>query len=562
MLYQYGYHPWEVGLKPETVRADLKFVVNTFDDKNPPMRVSPPNFPHIKGVTSWTPNLRNVPGSMLGFGKRVARAIPVPDDGLQMQFFDYVKNVLIPQFPILPEDTDISVESWLTPDNTPTYTESRRQELRDLYHQNGIGPLSKRDVKCKSFIKEETYPEPKHYRTINSRSDQAKITFGPLLKPVEKEVFKKPQFIKYIPVPQRPRYITELLYRPGAKYLVSDYTAYESHFTARVIEHVEYALYEHMLQKVTGAGPLLAELKRALCGTNYCRFKHFTGVVSATRMSGEMCTSLGNGFTNWALMSFAAEYHNTEVSGVVEGDDGLFTFKNNIIPDEAFFARLGFTVKLETVPSLAEAGFCGMYFDPNDKIVVADPIEPLANFGWFPTKYIKAKTSRYLELLRAKSYSLAYQYAGCPVLQSLGQYGLRMTKHIDLRRYLNKDRNISGWEKEQLLEALGAKIVAVEVPMNTRLLVEKQFGITVRQQLDIEAYLDGLTMLQPLDLPQLYDIMPHGYKVCWSHYVVYNEAECQDLGLKRYGYELDIYAEIIDFTRLAQRNSVDRRLLS
>ena len=562
MLYQYGYHPWQVGLKPETVRQDLRFVVNTYEDKNPPMRISPQNFPHIKGATPWTPNLRNVPGSMLGFGKRVARAIPIPDIDLQNEFFAYVKEKLLPQFPILPEDTDISPETWLTPENTPTYTETRRQEFRDLLAQNGIRKLKVKDIKCKSFIKEETYPEPKHFRTINSRSDQAKLTFGPLLKPVEKEVFKKPQFIKYIPVPERPRYITDLLYRPGAKYLVSDYTAYESHFTARVIENVEYALYEYMLQKVTGAKPLLAELKSALCGTNYCQFKHFTGVVSATRMSGEMCTSLGNGFTNWALMSFAAEYHNTEVSGVVEGDDGLFAFKNNIIPDAEFFAKLGFTVKLETVPSLAEAGFCGMYFDPNDKIVVADPVDPLANFGWFPTKYIKAKKSRYLELLRAKSYSLSYQYAGCPILQSLGQYGLRVTRHIDLRRYLNRDRNISGWEKEQLLEALSAKIVAREVPINTRLLVQQQFGITVRQQLEIEEYLDNLNCLQPLDLPQLYNIMPSGYKVCWAHYVVYNEAECLELGLRKYRYELDTYAEIINFTRTALRNSVDRRLLS
>jgi hypothetical protein len=279
-------------------------------------------------------------------------------------------------------------------------------------------------------------------------------------------------------------------------------------------------------------------------------------------MSGEMCTSLGNGFTNWALMSFAADYHNTEVSGVVEGDDGLFTFKDNIIPDEQFFAKLGFTVKLETVPSLAEAGFCGMYFDPNDKIVVADPVDPLANFGWFPTKYVHAKHTRYLELLRAKSYSLAYQYAGCPILQSLGQYGLRVTRHVDLRRYLNRDRNISGWEKEQLLEALSAKIVAKEVPINTRLLVQQQFGITVRQQLEIEEYLDRLTRLQPLDLPQLYAIMPEGYKVCWAHYVVYNESEHLELGLKKYKYELDAYSEIVNFTRSALRNGVDRRLLS
>lgn len=527
------------------------------------MRVTMDEMPHIKGATAWTPNLRNVPGAILGFCKRVARAIPLADKDLQQEWFDYVKNVQLPKFAKLPADTDISIGSWLTPENTPTYTQTRRDELNELYQRQGIRKLTKKERKCKSFIKEEVYPEPKHYRTINSRSDQAKITFGPLLKPVEKVVFKMPQFIKYVPVPLRPGYITDMLYRPGAKYLVSDYTAFESHFSAEVILNVEYALYEHMLNEVTGARPLLAELRECLCGSNYCNFKHFTGVVSATRMSGEMCTSLGNGFTNWSLMDFAAYKHNTMVSGVVEGDDGLFTFANNIIPDEAFFAKLGFTVKLQTVPSIAEAGFCGMYFDPEDQIVVADPIEPLAGFGWFPSKYIHSKRARLLELIRAKSYSLAYQYAGCPVLQSLGHYGLRSTKHIDLQRYLDKDRNISGWEKEQLLEAISKRtIVAKEVPIKTRLLFEKQFGVSITVQLELEEYLDGLNTLQQLDHPLLLEIMPDSFKTCWAHYVVYNELEDIELGLKEYNGEIGVYHEMLNFTPHALRNRVHVQLLS
>lgn len=544
------------------MRKDLRFVLNGFEQRNPPMRVSPPNYPHVKGATPWTPNLRNVPGAMLGFGKRVARELPQADETLQQEWFDYVEKRIIPRFPILPADTDISPQNWLTPENTPSYTPSRRLEFSDLHDQNGIRKLTKKEKKCKSFIKEETYPEPKHYRTINSRSDQAKLTFGPILKPVEKEVFKFPYFIKYIPVPERPGFLFNLLFRPGAKYLISDYTAYESHFTEKVMKNVEMKLYRHMLQNVPGAQSILQDLEDCLCGTNYCQFKHFIGVVLATRMSGEMCTSLGNGFTNWCLMEFAAFKHGTTVTGVVEGDDGIFTFENNIIPEESFFANLGWTVKLEQVSSLSEAGFCGMYFDPKDLIVTADPREPLASFGWFPTKYIKAKETRWLELLRSKSYSLAYQYAGCPILQSLGHYGLRCTKHVDLRRYLNKDRNISAWDKEQLLEAMAHPIGKKIIPHTTRLLVEQQFGISVRSQLVIEEYLDSLEGLQSLDHPLILEILPESFKVNWAHYVVHNDSDYQDLGLKKYDYSLDFYADRIKLTPTALRNRVHVALLT
>lgn len=545
------------------MRNDLRFVVNGFDFSNRPMRVSPPNFPHVKGATPWTPDLRNVPGAMLGFGKRVARALPTPDVDLQAEWFEYVRKVIIPRFPVLPADTDISPETWLTPENTPSYTESRREEFRGLLRENGIRRLTKKEKKCKSFIKEEYYSsEPKHYRTINSRSDQAKLTFGPVLKPIEKVVFKFPYFIKYIPVPERPGFLFNLLSKPGAKILVSDYTAFESHFTPEVMANVEMKLYEHMLQNVPGAQAILRDLKDCLCGTNYCQFKHFTSVVLATRMSGEMCTSLGNGFTNWCLMEFAAFKHNTSVNGVVEGDDGIFIFENNIIPEESFFASLGWTVKLDQVTSITEAGFCGMYFDPEDLIVVADPSEPLGSFGWFPSKYIHARETRWLELLRSKSYSLAYQYAGCPILQSLGHYGLRCTKHVDLRRYLNKDRNISAWDKEQLLEAMAHPVGLKEVPYKTRLLMEKQFGISVRSQLIIEEYLDSLTTLQSLDHPMILEILPEGYKTNWTHYVVHNDADDQELGLRKYDKSLDIYADKINFTPTALRNRVDWALMT
>jgi hypothetical protein len=237
-------------------------------------------------------------------------------------------------------------------------------------------------------------------------------------------------------------------------------------------------------------------------------------MVDATRMSGEMCTSLGNGFSNLMLMQFVCEEAGCrEVLGVVEGDDGLFTMIGTP-PTEEDFARMGLFIKMEVHDTISTASFCGIVFDPTDRINVTDPRKVLTNFGWAQRQYARARSSKLVALLRCKALSISFQYPGCPVVASLGRYGVRVTPHVSLRmrKYINRKGYYDSYTREKVLAAMQAgNIPRREPPRNTRLLVEKLYGISIEIQISLEDYFDSLKAIQPLDhwsfpviLPQLW----------------------------------------------------------
>lgn len=421
----------------------------------------------------------------------------------------FVKRWLEKNMTPLAPTADTSVKTWIEQTNYPRW---RKDQLLDKWQKI----QDRRDPKhfvVKSFMKDECYPEYKHARAINSRTDEFKTMVGPIFKLIEKELFKLDWFIKKIPVKDRPKYIREKLGH-GKIFFASDYTAYESHFTRDTMECIEFQLYDYMTKMLPDRDEFHFFVHEVLGGTNRCIFKWFEVQVKATRMSGEMCTSLGNGFSNLMLMLFECESKGcTGVRGVVEGDDGLFTADGDL-PNTQDFAESGFTIKIELYERLSDASFCGLVFDPEDEVIVTDPLSELASFGWTTAQYSKCSTRRRMELLKCKSISLAYQYGGCPILTALAKYGLRITKN-----YRAKEGYMNEWERAQFLEAkLYGKGVIREVPPRTRLLVERLYGISVELQIKIETYLDGLTELQELNIPELEILIPQHWKHYWFFY--------------------------------------------
>lgn len=222
-----------------------------------------------------------------------------------------------------------------------------------------------------------------------------------------------------------------------------------------------------------------------------------------------MNTSLGNGYTNWVVHEFVHQKIMSPplpFAGCYEGDDSATSFLGSG-PTAEDFARVGFTIKQSTVLNLNEVSFCGLVFDPDDNVVITDVSEALVSFGWAMSSYVGCKKSRLLTLLRCKAMSYAYQYPGCPILGALSQYALRMTSGIDVRSFIENDRAMSLWDRDQLREALThlgtGRVVYREPPIKTRLLVEKLYQITVAQQISCEDYLFRLDSLQPLAGPIL-----------------------------------------------------------
>lgn len=524
MLAAYGYRYGEVPLKEiAPIKKGTKITIHREVDLSKRPVVAASLGCHVPGVLMPHPDPHDTLTTVAGVGSRFTFAPPTPDPTWLEEFRVFVQTWLQQNMTPLSADTDVSFDWWIEQTH---YSQARKQELREKWEKlSNIRDPSKKYHWCKSFQKDEHYPAYKHSRAINSRSDEFKCFSGPFFKRIEEELYKLPQFIKHIPVADRPAYIRNYLRQAvGEDCQATDFTAFESLFTETLMEVCEMQLYQYM----TGQHPMGPDwfevVHDFLVGENVCQFKNFTTRVPATRMSGDMCTSLGNGFTN--LMVFLFIVH--KIGGwdpriVVEGDDGL---GNNAgpKPTSEHFTKLGLVVKLERHTDISTASFCGIIFDPEDMINVADPRECVAQIGWCSRQYALAKPSKRKALLRCKALSYAHQYPGCPIIQSCALWLLRATRGHEqaARDIVGKQKYVNMWYKNKMMAAFrDEKKLVPKTPGNgTRFLVERKYGITVEQQKEIEAYFDGLDHIQPINIPCLNWSFPNEWKEYYANYVI------------------------------------------
>lgn len=463
--------------------------------------------------------------TIAGVKHRFLRKPPTAETKLMAEFREFVRTRCRKEFVPIPTDADVSVERWLSHTDYPDW---RRTELSVCW--DSVGSIFDPDksymyFKCSSFMKDETYLVYKHARAINSRSDAFKCAVGPIFKLIEEQVYQHEAFIKHVPVADRPAYIMRMLHREGAKYFATDYTAFESLFVRELMVACEFELYSYMTQHLPAGAEFMRLVTTVLGGKNLCVFKDFKVMVDATRMSGEMCTSLGNGFSNLMLMQFICKKKGcTSVRGVVEGDDGLFTMVGTP-PTAEDFARLGLIIKAELHDTISTASFCGIVFDPQDQVNVADPRKIMANFAWIQRKYARARTCKVQALLRCKALSLAFQYPGCPIVAELAWYGIRATTkssrtNSDLLEIVSRKSDYDLFTREKMVAAIKCgNIPHIAPPWNTRLLVEKLYGIPLETQVSIEKYFSSLNTIQPLShgsFPMLFPQIWREHSACYS----------------------------------------------
>lgn len=458
-------------------------------------------------------------GAMGGFVKRVAAAPPKIKPETLAKFRAFVKKYVRKHFQPLYE-SEITFEDWLANVNYPLWRKNQLRKCWEEFEAKGLPSGGSGRVRplyrCKSFMKDEFYAEYKWPRTINSRSDEFKCLVGPIFKAIEGKVFARPDFIKRVPVDERPSYIYDRLWRAGARYIATDYKTFEASFTSELMEACEMELYSYMTSNIPGNRLWLHHVKEAMLGENECVFKDFVGHVPATRMSGEMCTSLGNGFTNLMVTLFVMENFGTEeAKGVFEGDDGLIRVDGEVPTKEAY-AELGLKVELEVHTQLSEASFCGLIFHEAVHDNVADPVETLTRFAWAPAQY-RASSRRVLDkLLRAKALSLAYSYPGCPILQEFANAMLRLTSHIkDSHALWQSMKGASQYEVEQIFVLMRKNSAPVSRPVSmlTRELVESKYSITIARQLELEAHFRSMTAVSPIKLAETPSLWKDYYSV-------------------------------------------------
>lgn len=401
------------------------------------------------------------------FKQRLLRDVPNAKPGVLERFRAFVKNFLSTSVPCA---RVMSFEEWLA--GTP-YNEERKRSLRETYESlRGGRPTRRQCSHIDTFVKSEFYPTWKHARMINSRADVFKVWSGPMFKAIEEIVYQIPEFIKHIPVPLRPASVAGLK-KAGRRYYQTDFTAYESHFTPEVLNACECELYRHCLSSYEKDIPEF--LIQVIMGENNMRTR--TGVsakVKGRRMSGDMCTSLGNGFTNLMLAKFIVSEKDGTLEGFVEGDDGLFC--TDVELNSQDYEDLGFTIKIEEVSDPCEASFCGMVFSESGEII-RDPKKFLMGFGWTQS-FINAGPRIMNELLRAKALSTVYETPHCPIVGVIARYALEQTASAH-------PRFVDDGYHALLPDVIN--IPAFRPSADTRQLFEHLYGVSVNAQLAIEA---------------------------------------------------------------------------
>jgi len=367
---------------------------------------------------------------------------------------------------------------------------------------------------------------------------------------------KLPWFIKYVPADERMKVILRDVHQEGAKVIGTDYTSFESSFTRKIMKICELQLYKYMSKNLPDRDWYMI-VRHALLGTNICRNKYFSMKVPAKRMSGEMCTSLGNSFTNLMIMLYKSEQLGLKsVKGKIEGDDGVFSFYGPT-PTTKDFETLGFSIKIVEYESVTLGSFCGVVADPMELINITNPIEVLTSIGWTTAQYKYASIKKLKKLLKAKAFSYLYQYTSCPIIDAMSRTILRLTN--DVKFMLNS--NMSTWEKERfdmLWKKYKGRMPDNVCGPNTRMIMEKLYGLTLPTQLQIEKQFESMIKIEEFSIPTILQLC-HPDKIdyykkysgaIWSEHTIH----CADYRIKNKNEILNDFDLYVTTTAKAAKN--------
>jgi len=430
-----------------------------------------------------------------GVMKRFGRALPKPDDSqFHDRFSKHVDKFLRERVGRLRDVMPFDCEGrhcdkcFCCKVNLP---QERVDEYRRAYYDvnRSNRPQQRFFSKIKMFVKSECYAEIKHARLINSRCDPVKVYIGPAIRSIEEVIYNLPYFVKHIPVAERPAMFMEME-RVGAHYFILDYTAFESHVTPELMRACELRLYRWCLGDID---PRLADdLEKILAGVNQCKNRLGLKVeIPGRRMSGDMCTSLGNGFTNLMVVTYIMGQMGHTLGKTydcrVEGDDCLLVIYSGKLPTTkvvdgqvvcAEFHANGFTTKMVEVPDTGSekdgVAFCGMCHA--DGQAIRNPIRFFQKFAWA----LNANTAgpgRRAGLMKAKAMSALAETPQCPLIG--------VAARVALRRYSTAN---AVFQDDGFHKPITSVVESEFEPTTaTRLKFAKLYGISVDEQLRLEA---------------------------------------------------------------------------
>lgn len=426
-----------------------------------------------------------------GFLKRMCPQCKINKDALVQlneTVDEYISERNLRPLPKIEISHDNLDQLWL---NDSKYTRRQKQrfhailenylQTKDTTHLFDIG----------SFIKKETYSEHKESRTISAPSNLAKCLTALVIKPIENMIYNE-HYIKHHKREEIIDMVNKIRKHPIL--YETDYTSFEGTISVPIMQAVELKIFKYLLQNNMELYNIIERID--ISPTKYEFTKDTYAIMSGSRKSGCLWTSLGNGITNEMLMRLLAKVNQVDLEYLVEGDDGLIGCEATL--DFTVLAKLGFVVKASPCSDINELSFCGMIFSRQDCLTCK--IQDVINtFGYtFDSAYINHKVQmRRLGLLKAKALSYYYMYPHTPIVSELSYWIITSLKDVKVRR-----EYYDWWEYETFGHLLTVEPDTYYTPTQQDIL----FAAT-HQNLNISAYSTLISKLQqPFDPQSQYMI--------------------------------------------------------
>lgn len=475
-------------------------------------------------IPPFVPAKKDMHSHIASAMKRYGVRMPEQDAGEIAVFEQYCKGFIETYFK--PPVSMPTFEEWLEHSKYPGW---RREELREVARRtNYARPGNKREdwFYAQSFIKDESYPEPKIARTINALSDEIKCIYGPAFHAIDKATYATlggKWFIKGTNPRELPKRMAALF---GDRPVVeTDFSSFESHHRGafnRIVRH----WMMHMVRGFPRCGRQWKKtLSRIVHGTNTCRYSTIEVTLDETLMSGASWTSSSNGVMNLLIMSYIWARSSRpdlgvrelielakEFPGLVEGDDGISVDTGF---DEAIVKKLGLKLKFERHARFGEANFCGVVMG-EDGEVMTDPKEFIRKFYLLPQSLAHASEKKKMAYLRCKAMSALVQYRNCPVVGPIAQSVMDRTKGYDIRGVIGQfDR----YTQDKIRNALAMKKTlaseTTHIKDTTRIAMEQRYGLVTRLQREIEEKVlrDGRAVFDHFDMLTRAEVDQRNYHI-------------------------------------------------
>jgi hypothetical protein len=462
----------------------------------------------------------NVQNFVRSYQKRVA--MPVPPCNTNSMMYKTVKKLLKNVAFRIANKYEIKIlkEHEFEEYINIHYTGFQRQAYLDAIKSFDLRPFDFfKDSLISSFIKDEIIPFKikeidEKPRMINARGPRWMVKIGLPMKDIEHTIYhckktfntndKNYEFAKCLNLPQRSELAALKIADLGnCVNVVLDGSSFDAHVNEEMLK-LEGMFYATIMRLIGATTSELRLFKQAwkFQIRNRLRFIGPSGFAKATvignRMSGDWNTSLGNSVLMLSFVTAAMklmQVPQNQYRSLNDGDDNcLWMTYNNLTSNfktrlSALFLDIGQEVKVDINIELYKTRFCqNLFMFVNDWTFVRD-------YRRFLLKYTKLLKFKVISLsvlahLKTMAYADIILFGVLPVMYP---FQVKLYNAIDLqitKKDIDNLRRSGEYKYRDLsFDCPHGELQETEVPIEVRIAYQMSSGLTLSEQMIIEAML-------------------------------------------------------------------------